>query len=350
MSKAPPYYPALTGFRAVAALLVFAYHFNPFQVQRHPMLHAVVNEGHIGVSLFFVLSGFLITMRYADSDFRWRPYLINRVFRIYPLYFLLTFATFVLGYWLLREPFELIPFLANISLMKGFSPSLKFTGIPQAWSLTVEETFYILAPFLLMVRRPHLLLLMALSMFGLCLIAGKFSDPASFFHGDFWLIYTFAGRSFEFACGVWLAKMLRAGALPVSRRSPYATILGFGGVLTCLLTMAWFAPPDGDSLQCTEGILVNHLALPACSGMLLYGLTTEASWLNSLLSNRVMEKLGKASYALYLIHVGVFYQLFAQLNTDAHWLWLPIAIAASVILYEWVEKPLFRLGRLAAQH
>ena len=63
------YLPALTGVRALAAYLVFLHHFNPFQPQGvTQFLHRIVLEFHIGVPIFFVLSGFLITLRYYGTE------------------------------------------------------------------------------------------------------------------------------------------------------------------------------------------------------------------------------------------------------------------------------------------
>ena len=82
------YFPALTGIRAVAAYMVFFHHFNPLHALKEGnlwarLLNPVFEEGHIGVSIFFVLSGFLITVRYYESlniSKRWFfNYLRNRV-------------------------------------------------------------------------------------------------------------------------------------------------------------------------------------------------------------------------------------------------------------------------------
>ena len=95
------YVPALTGVRAMAAYLVFISHFcDQFDENFPHLLQRFLGEFHIGVSLFFVLSGFLITFRYYDKfqglNAEWfKQYLKNRVARIYPMYALLTIAAFV---------------------------------------------------------------------------------------------------------------------------------------------------------------------------------------------------------------------------------------------------------------
>ena len=90
-------FPALTGIRALAAFMVFIHHYNPFNVASFGnYTHDFFNEFHIGVTIFFVLSGFLICNRYFDDpNFNFKSYLTKRFARIYPMYFILTTLTFV---------------------------------------------------------------------------------------------------------------------------------------------------------------------------------------------------------------------------------------------------------------
>ena len=146
------YLPALTGLRALAAYLVFLHHFNPFDVPES-WPRRLCMEGHVGVTVFFVLSGFLICHRYP---WLWNPagvladrrrltgYCINRFARIYPVYLLLTLYTI---HKVSLYDWEL--WLTNLTMLRGFSDRLKFTGVGQGWSLTVEECFYFSAPVLL---------------------------------------------------------------------------------------------------------------------------------------------------------------------------------------------------------
>jgi len=98
--KSNSYIPALTGVRAIAAFFVFFHHINqgdfPFLIRR------TLNEFHMGVTMFFVLSGFLICMRYFDTcelSGKWfRKYIKNRIARIYPMYLILTIITFAAYY------------------------------------------------------------------------------------------------------------------------------------------------------------------------------------------------------------------------------------------------------------
>ncbi len=86
------FFSALTGIRAIAAFMVCLFHFNPFtEVRFGSIVHNFFNEFHVGVTMFFVLSGFLIAYRYSDMEkIKFKQYFLNRFARIYPVYFILT--------------------------------------------------------------------------------------------------------------------------------------------------------------------------------------------------------------------------------------------------------------------
>jgi peptidoglycan/LPS O-acetylase OafA/YrhL len=131
--------------RAIAAYLVFLHHFTPPAETVGSVLRGMLSEAHIGVTMFFVLSGFLITYRYDGKLTLTTPaltrYFWNRFARIYPLYLVLLIPTLVLAH---EHRFG--RWLVELTLFKGFFSDYRFNGIPQAWSLTVEECFYALAP------------------------------------------------------------------------------------------------------------------------------------------------------------------------------------------------------------
>lgn len=97
----PRNFPALTGIRAVAALLVFLHHYGPgVPALQHPLLLAVFGQCHVGVTLFFVLSGFLIANRYWSVGLGDLPaFLLRRAGRIVPLYLLIAAVVFVYPWW-----------------------------------------------------------------------------------------------------------------------------------------------------------------------------------------------------------------------------------------------------------
>jgi peptidoglycan/LPS O-acetylase OafA/YrhL len=114
-----------------------------------------------------VLSGFLIASRYSDEisqqSFRWRPYLIRRVARILPMYYVVLLIIVLWG----------VPIgWSNLTLTQSLFPNLWGTGIGAAWTLTLEEMFYLLLPIILWVmwraNRPwRMLVIVAIISIGL---------------------------------------------------------------------------------------------------------------------------------------------------------------------------------------
>src|SRR5262249_61572373 len=107
---------ALTSLRWLPASLVFAYHFpSLFNEFCPPSLQFIGNTGNIGVNFFFVLSGFILTLRYHDDmlerHFNLGMYMRRRIARIYPLYFTILILTSILN----REP----PNIQNLTLTQG---------------------------------------------------------------------------------------------------------------------------------------------------------------------------------------------------------------------------------------
>ena len=322
MTSKDHYFPSLTGFRAIAAWLVFANHYNPFAAQRFPFLNGIINELNIGVSMFFVLSGFLITIRYDDPMLPkpgFGQYMRNRFARIYPLYFILTTLTFlVAGEW------DWI-YIANITITKGFFDDLKFTGIAQAWSLTVEETFYFLAPFLFLTIRKFKA---ALWLWPLVLFA---TGVVVFDSLDFMTVYTFFGRSLEFFIGIALAKIYQQRK-PVIITNQFFTLTSIALLSICLVVLV-FVPVKIPSL------IIHQLLVPAATAMLLWGLITEGTWLRKLLATNFMQLLGKSSYAFYLIHIGVIAGwLLNDLSSNPVVLFV-VLNAVAIVLYYAVERP-----------
>ncbi|MGI4866636.1 MAG: acyltransferase family protein [Janthinobacterium lividum] len=318
-----PYYPALTGLRAVAAYLVFAHHFRP--ADSPGWYERLSGQLFVGVSLFFVLSGFVIATRYQQgvrlTGPWWGHYLWRRVARIYPVYFLLN------GWSLYQQLFPILPgqwgnklllIFISQSLLRGFSNTLLYVGLPQGWSLTVEECFYFTAPLLLLWQRRWrgaplafvgLLLAVGLALTALC--SGR---PA--LHGLFGsykalLYYTFFGRALEFMLGVllarWWAERSAAGATTDAGR-PWRTLGGAALLAATVGLLVWVNSPI-DFYQGPRypiAIALNNVLFPAGAVLLLAGLLAERSWLRTLLATKVLQALGRSSYFFYLLHVGVF--------------------------------------------
>lgn len=341
------YMPALTGVRALAAYLVFLHHY----IVPGGVLQGIMREGHVGVTMFFVLSGFLICHRYYDTfslsrEFI-RPYVVNRIARIYPLYFILTTLTFLHLHFYLHDgsaKHNLVVYLLNISFLRGFFEHLKFSGIAQGWSLTVEECFYFSALFIFPFIKQKRALVALLLIFSITFsyILFRHVDVYGFMNRfDFTVLYTFFGRCFEFFVGIFLALYLRRkGVAQLNRRVPVATI---GGSISIVLAMWYMSTVKGQfpfGMFDIRGIITNNWILPFGIAAFYYGLIKERSWLSQLLGSKLFDVLGKSSYAFYLVHIGIFATFITGYVTANVWFAFILLNLLSILLYYLVEHPL----------
>lgn len=376
------YIPALTGVRAMAAYLVFISHFAYIFDENFPhIVQRFLGEFHIGVSIFFVLSGFLITFRYYNNfkiDKDWfKQYLKNRVARIYPMYAILTIAAFTY-YFVTKDqsitkgsshPVAL--FFLNITFVRGFFYKFWDTGIAQGWSLTVEECFYFSAPliFLLATRYRKLFLqplIITLTGIILVLIFSHINFYGFFGNFTFMFVFTFFGRCFEFFVGVQLARYVLKNGLERKTKFNF-TYPAFIMIFVCVLVMALqpIRKPWEAGLETPAGIIVNNYILCIAVALFFYGLLTENTYFKKFLSLPFIELLGKSSYIFYLIHLGWMYNLLfkgvnnlndyvfslydkwgVNWNSPFQYDWLNLVMifivlnVVSVTLFKLVEEPL----------
>jgi peptidoglycan/LPS O-acetylase OafA/YrhL len=342
----PGFFPALTGLRAIAAYMVFIHHFNVFKPEVFGVwTNKITAEFHIGVNIFFVLSGFLIYYRYGNITRivgSWfKIYARNRFARIYPIYFIILFF----NYYVAGFP-GTTDLLLNLSLFKGFSETTYFNAIPQAWSLTVEECFYFSAPFIFIFINKNrklfwlpwlILLTIAVILAGVNLFTTSFYGSARFV-----FLYTFFGRCTEFFCGMLAAWLVRRNfALPGKWRKLPLTYLAIGGI--GLLLFAISALSGGEyqyGIFHPLGTLLTTLILPPVIAVMIYALAVQRTWLSRLLGTRLFLLLGASSYIFYLIHLGAINNLlYNNISTDIIVRFLLLNLIA-ILLYKLAEEPL----------
>lgn len=331
-------YPALTGIRAFGAIAVFFDHFPPW-----PHWHIIINV----MAFFYVLSGFLIVRLYHEQarlSGGWlSKYFVNRFARIYPVYFLLLTVAVCL-----RRDFSLPVLLSNYTLTHALFYHATLI-IQPSWSLTVEECFYALAPFfMILARRGGFAAALALgaALLGAALMISGLD--IRFLHTPaFVLSTTFFGHFAEFFAGVYLAlqvtRLEKAGSLPVAGRG--RTLAGLAGVLALTLAMLviYRRPP----LDHPAIILINNFLMPAPIALLYSGLIREDTALSRALSGNVAGLLGRSSYSFYLLHMPVIgYLSMPLLAAVPHE--RPVVVLATLIgawalaiaLFTWYEEPL----------
>lgn len=317
---------SLTGLRGVAALLVLAGH----TLAAFPVGALPGRLAYLGMSLFFVLSGFVIYYNYAAALARRegvRPFLVARFARLYPLYALMTLIYFVP----MRDvSWQMI--LAHLTLTQSWYPVALIYG--PAWSVSTEWFFYLVfiavAPAIAAVLRPRMVLLGAL-------VAAPFLLGALFLLRDllpagdaypWFTYYSPYARLFEFVAGAFAARVFVAGNLGGS--AVYALI----GAAWCAAILAFGC--DG----WLAAFQTNFIYAPAIVAIMLFA--CRENWLQRALSTGPALLIGEASYSLYMLQQPMHGVLTTYVTTDpvAHAaLFVVLTILLSFVTYAYIEKP-----------
>lgn len=367
MNNSKRYFPALTGIRAIAAYMVFLFHFNPFRgFANEPAtisskLFSLCNELHIGVTLFFVLSGFLITLRYQGNVQLTRPWLthyaLNRFSRIFPMYAVILGITLaVVGFRIDYDFIEQHIFFPsinkstsiflNLTLLKGFFNNLKFAGVAQSWSLTVEECFYFTVPFVLvgnslLLRRIMLYVAASLAIGLLLTGIGTSVKCYGFFANlDFLFSFTFFGCCLEFAMGMVLAYLLNTKQ---QFSFKHFTLAGVISIFILLIALTFYHKTTW------QGIIFNNYVLPVAICSLFLGLIQEHTYLRRVLETKALSLLGKSSYTFYLIHMGVIQLFISKYVSRNEWVYFLLLNALAIALYKLVEEPCYKALKKAGK-
>ncbi|CAD6548575.1 O-acetyltransferase OatA [Paraburkholderia kirstenboschensis] len=354
----------LTGLRGVAAMLIVVHHLGLLVMPlRDTVLGPALEKcGLLGMSVFFVLSGFVIQYNYgnkvASGSRDIVDFIVARFARLYPLYFVFVVGNFAYTHHVLPSYTQFLPYnLLGIQswlyrVQDGVNVTLSQEYGNNAWSISTELMLYLLfIPLALLVRFRSaslvrglaLLLIGVLGRVLLVHFAGSIGanmanvfGQTSIMPADQWLIYFSPyGRFFEFLAGVGLAEMWMAGPLAATVRR-IMTVLGCAGVayiaasfldLTAFTAPHWF---EGDHLHIGYAIAVPLATLAIClNGKVLCG--NMAIW------------IGEISYSLYLIH-GVMIPFFSGPDVAAGYalkgiMFISILIILATITHAYVEMP-----------
>jgi len=335
------YNPALDGLRAIAVLLVLADH-----------CHVPGFEpGYFGVDLFFVLSGFLITQLLvveldATGSINLIGFYARRFLRLSPALTLLLF-TYVLIGPLLWPQFTLGEHIRDAVLAGLYLSDYAqaFWHIPKVllhtWSLSVEEHFYLLWPFaILLLGRLRLRsgMLVLVTMY-LMATAWREYDYTSM--GWDAVYFRFDTRISGLICGALVAMWLKRFG-PISEdMANKVGVLACATLAVCLSIGFWGAP--------WSITILTNIAHVAATGALL-ALSVRNSWLKSLLSVPPLVGIGVVSYGIYLWHYPVAVYFRDQLSWYVTFpIVLTVAIAVATASYYSIERPLQRYRRAFAE-
>jgi peptidoglycan/LPS O-acetylase OafA/YrhL len=335
----------IDGLRAISIVAVLLFHGFP----------GLFPGGFIGVDVFFVISGYLISKiivgSHESGHFSVLGFYANRIGRLFPVLFLVLAATAATGL-ALQSPTELGALGSHVAASAGFVQNLNllresgyFDAIAELkpllhiWSLSVEEQFYIVFPFVIGAALRlrwnvfAVLAVLALASFAANLnqIAGTHPLKAFFFPHT---------RAWELLGGALLAQVPRTvlDRWPRGRLGDLLSLIGLGLILipVALFTRSSVLYPGAWAL------------LPVIGSILLLGSHGTALVNRRILARPVMVGLGLVSYPLYLWHWPLL--SFARLQggedvTPSVRLGLSgLALALAVASYLWIERPLRRLS------
>ena len=339
--------------RAVAVILVVYVHILDSSTFANPSqknLLFLENWGAIGLDLFFVISGFIMTVitpSYINSG-NWRDFLAKRALRIIPLYWLL--SAFSLAISLSRgSSFSFDKIMKTLLFIPLFENAFTFPIIPVGWSLSLEMYFYILIAVLLVLARKNIykslvVLLLALSAIGF------FLKPENEL-----LRFLFSPLLTEFALGILAGiAFKKVKAIKASENLATLKLLAlaatFGGLSVMLLSL--FA----GFLNVDDAAAVSENAELALFRTIIWGIPSAVFLTGFVLLESLFEfktpslfiKLGDASYSCYLLHTTLFIPIGMKLfklsgisNGDAYVLFsMVIVLSGSLTFYHFFEKRL----------
>lgn len=341
----------IQGLRAVAVGIVVAYHFFP----------ALVPGGFVGVDVFFVVSGFLISgllFRELDATGRiklWAFY-SRRIRRLAPAA-LTTLAVTALVSALVLGPVRLADTLRDVAWTGAYLANVRFAASPEGyfatgvqspvlhfWSLAVEEQYYLVWPVIVLLlgfakawRRLFVPLFVVV-------LAGSFALSVSWTaSGSSNAYYSLPSRAWELAIGGILAFALGRGFLTLNRWG--AVVAGWAGLLLVTFAAFWFTSetpfPGWAAAVPTIGAA---LLIWSGSGRGSSGV------LQRILGLGPAQFLGNISYSLYLWHWPVLILGGVILSSDGRRARLALVVLAfgvSVLSYYFIERP-FGRWRIAA--
>lgn len=352
LSSYPKYRPDIDGLRAIAVLAVVGFHAFP----------NLLKGGFIGVDIFFVISGFLIsTIIFASLEqdtFRITEFYSRRIKRIFPALLLVLLSCYFFGWFALfgheykqlgKHIFSGASFIANIILWSEngyFDNAAETKPLLHLWSLGIEEQFYIIWPLLLFVawkRKMKILPIIVMVCFF------SFALNISRVHRNvIEAFYAPQTRFWELLLGSLLAYLsLYPLKLRLQRNNRLSKILASPNLRSILGAMLLIL---GILFIIKERAFPGWWALLPCGGAVLIISAGPSAWVNrKILSNKMLVWFGLISFPLYLWHWPLL--TFARIveggvpAAGIRLLLVFLSITLAWLTYEWIEKPIRHRGQ-----
>lgn len=290
------YRPDIDGLRAIAVLSVIFFHFN----------RSWLPGGFVGVDIFFVISGFLITSilykELKNSEFSFPKFYLRRIKRILPVFFVVVFAVILFGYFVMtpkayyalgNSAASTLGFLSNMYFAGrgGYFDSSDQFPLLHTWSLSVEEQYYLVWPVLLLLLFKLNLNLQKTKLITLLLIVIFFALSqilCANYHWASWAYFILPSRAGELLIGSYIAFTTPNNTN--SKFSLWSSLLGILLIVASLIFLNKTSQFPG----------INSFWPTLGAALIIYG--NPQSIVNKCLATPLLVYIGLLSYSLYLWH------------------------------------------------
>jgi len=351
-----PYYPALDGLRGVAILLVVFVH--NFWFVNYFMF------GWLGVDLFFVLSGFLITdilLHTLNNPSFLKNFYFRRILRIFPIYFLLLIICFLILPQLHFLHLEIDYYTSNQFWFWTYIQNWLFIFkelkgdriLLHTWSLAVEEQFYLVWPIaIILIKKPKKLLAVAT----VVLIATGISRYVVWHMKieDFAYVSLYTFTRIDGLCiGCMLSLLMRINPEFLKKYTAAIVLLMAG------INFGFYIINTQNANTLPYLAIAGYTTFAVLFGLLVHEVVTgDTKIINRLLDISILKFFGKISYGLYVFHWPINIVLFEYLKNKiveilqveltyaqalSGIIVTVIAIIVSVLSFQYIEKPFLRL-------
>jgi peptidoglycan/LPS O-acetylase OafA/YrhL len=332
----------LDGLRAIAAFLVVFYHAGVPYV-----------PASAGVLAFFVLSGFLITWLIIGEEDETRTvslkrFYIRRSFRIFPAFY--AYFVVMMAVWLIRHiPIHWSQAISTLFYVSNYYQAIwgdPSTGLSHAWSLAVEEQFYLIWPVTFLLLRDNRRRFIALSLLIPALWLYRELLVFVFHVGQGYIYEAFDTRVDHLLMGCWLAVALRGGYLGrfwhAVCASPFYVLVTVSLLVLSIALGYWTHMRDyRDTVEFVVQPVLFAILIAQLIAFPLHPFTRPFNW-------GWMKYLGKLSYSIYLYQQMVIWptlQLFRSTPLLGVLATIPAVIIAAAASYYFVEKPFLNLRK-----
>ncbi|MBK1857491.1 acyltransferase family protein [Cerasicoccus arenae] len=346
------YYPKLDGIRALAVTGVLVEHYIPAASFVH-----LFSWGALGVQCFFVLSGYLITGILLESKKRGssfssiiRSFFARRFLRIFPPYYAMLFTCLAFGVTYTLPVFA-SALLYVFNIQQAVSPNGDYPYLGHIWSLCIEEQFYLIWPWIVLLPSPNRLLQISILLIVLSVLSRGILLSIGW---DYLSVRNLPTSQLDALIGGSILAQISNGNFQRIAQQWNKIFIGVMAIAAIVYIGSMHAPIW--SLQGpTLGLLASSIFFIGC---ITWATSTEGrtSRFPKILDCKPLVYLGKISYGIYLYHfISLFfvYKFISLSGTSDSmtnpWLFIPIWTVFTLLLattsWHWFEKPILKLKR-----